>query len=452
MVGVDALSACNTNVAKILQKSLEGREVSVEDGERLFTVTGADFDAAVHVANELRQRVAPDQVTYVVNRNINFTNVCVKRCGFCAFSRGHRAEEGYYLPVEEIVRRANEAWQLGATEVCVQAGLPPRMKGSIYIDLCRAIKAELPGIHVHGFSPEEVLYGAERSGCSVEEYLAGLKEAGVGSLPGTSAEILDDRVRDLISPGRITTADWTRVIRGAHLLAIPTTSTIMYGHVETARHCAEHIALIREIQKETGGFTEFVPLSFIHSDAPMYQKSLVPGLRPGATREEVIRMYAVARIMLHGSIHHIQASWVKQGIEMAKLCLQAGADDLGGTLMNESISTAAGAGHGHFMRPVDLRTAVREIGRIPVERTTTYQTLRVMDHEPDRPEPLDASNVDGNQFGSYHSLIGSGEFRYKTPHQPTSRPAACGADSATPLAKRAPSTQINPPIATVIVT
>lgn len=413
MVRVETLSACNTGIAKILQKSLEGREVSVEDGERLFTVTGGEYDATVHIANELRMRVSPDRVTYVVNRNINFTNVCVKRCGFCAFSRGHRAEEGYYLPIEEVVRRAKEAWNLGATEVCVQAGLPPRMKGSLYVDLCRAIKAELPDIHIHGFSPEEVLYGAERAACSVEEYLTALKEAGVGSLPGTSAEILNDRIRNLISPGRITTEDWKRVIRTAHQLGIPTTSTIMYGHLETARDCAEHIGLIREMQNETGGFTEFVPLSFIHSEAPMYQKSLVPNLRAGATREEVIRMYAVARIMLHGSIHHIQASWVKQGIEMAKACLNAGADDLGGTLMNESISTAAGSGHGHFLRPVDLRKAVRDVGRVPAERTTTYQTLRVMENEPDRPEPLDAPTADGSRFGSYHSLIASGEFRYK---------------------------------------
>ena len=311
MVGLEALSRCNHEIAKILQKSLEGREVSVEEGERLFGVTGDEYDATVQVADELRWRVSPDQVTYVVNLNINFTNVCVKRCGFCAFSRGHRAEEGYYLPIEEDVRRAKEAWSLGATELCVQAGLPPLMKGSLYVDLCRAIKAEIPGIHIHGFSPEEVLYGAERSGCGVEEYLIALQEAGVGSLPGTSAEILNDRVRDLISPGRITTVNWKRVIRAAHSLRIPTTSTIMYGHLETARDCAEHIGLIREIQKETGGFTEFVPLSFIHTEAPMYQKSLVPGLRAGATREEVLRMYAVARIMLSGWIHHIQASWVK---------------------------------------------------------------------------------------------------------------------------------------------
>jgi CofH subfamily radical SAM domain protein len=216
----------------------------------------------------------------------------------------------------------------------------------------------------------------------------------------------------LISPGRITTGDWKRVIRTAHLLGIPTTSTIMYGHLETARDCAEHIALIREIQEETGGFTEFVPLSFIHSEAPMYLKGLVPGVRAGATPDEVIRMYAVARIMLHGRIHHVQASWVKQGIDMAKRCLNAGADDLGGTLMNESISTAAGAEHGHFMRPIDLRKASREVGKVPVERTTTYKVLRVMEQEPEQAEPLDRIETADDHFGSYHQLISSDQFRY----------------------------------------
>src|SRR5579863_5681013 len=251
-------------VAAILEKVLGGGEINVPEGEHLFTVTGANLRATLAAADRLRRQTVGDRVSYVVNRNINFTNVCVKRCGFCAFSRGHRAEEGYFLPVEEVVRRAKEAWDLGATEVCVQAGLPPRMKGSLYIDLCRAIKAEVPGIHVHGFSPEEVLYGADRSRCSVEEYLIGLKEAGVGSLPGTSAEILDDRVRNVISPGRISTADWIRVITTAHRLGIRTTSTIMFGHLETPRDCAEHIGLLRDLQKQTGGFTEFVPLSFIH--------------------------------------------------------------------------------------------------------------------------------------------------------------------------------------------
>ena len=408
-----AISECDPPVASILDKALGGGEVEVAEAEHLFTVTGANLRATLAAADRLRRQRLGEQVTYVVNRNINFTNVCVKRCGFCAFSRGHRAEEGYFLPVEEVVRRAREAWDLGATEVCVQAGLPPRMKGSLYIDLCRAIKAEVPGIHVHGFSPEEVLYGAERSGWSVADYLSALKDAGVGSLPGTSAEILNDRVRNLISPGRISTADWMRVIGTAHRLGIPTTSTIMFGHVETARDCAEHIHLIREMQKETGGFTEFVPLSFIHTEAPMFQKSLVPGIRPGAASGEVLRMYAVSRLMLNGWIDHVQASWVKQGTRLAQACLDAGADDLGGTLMNESISTSAGAQHGHFLRPADIRALIFEAGRLPVERSTTYGMRRVFEREPEQPDALDRIESADERFGSYPSLISSDEFRYR---------------------------------------
>lgn len=408
-----AISECDPPVAAILEKALGGGEIGAAEAELLFTVTGANLQATVAAADRLRRERSGERVTYVVNRNINFTNVCVKRCGFCAFSRGHRAEEGYFLPVEEVVRRAREAWDLGATEVCVQAGLPPRMQGSFYIDLCRAIKAEVPGIHVHGFSPEEVLYGAERSGWSVPDYLSALKDAGVGSLPGTSAEILDDRVRNLISPGRISTADWIRVITTAHRLGIPTTCTIMFGHIETARDCAEHIHLLREIQKETGGFTEFVPLSFIHTEAPMFRKSLVPGIRPGATSSEVLRMYAVSRLMLDRWIHHVQASWVKQGTRLAKACLDAGADDLGGTLMNESISTAAGAAHGQFLRPADIRALVFEAGRLPVERSTTYRIRRVFEREPEQPDPLDLVESPGTRFGSYAGLTSSDQFRYR---------------------------------------
>ncbi len=411
------LNACDPAIAAILDRCLDGGETGIAEGELLFSAAGADLRAVIGVADQLRQWANGDRVTYVVNRNINFTNVCVKRCGFCAFSRGHRAEEGYYLPVEEVVRRATEAWDLGATEVCVQAGLPPRMQGSLYVELCRAIKTAVPGIHIHGFSPEEVLYGAECSGCSPKEYLIALKEAGVGSLPGTSAEILNDKVRDLISPGRISTARWREIISTAHQLGIPTTSTIMYGHVETARHCAEHLALLRDIQKETGGFTEFVPLSFIHSEAPMYTKGLVQGIREGATKDEVLRMYAVSRIMLNGHIAHIQASWVKQGIELAKQCLGAGADDLGGTLMNESISTAAGASHGHFLRPVDLRIAARDAGRVPVERYTTYRVRRILAEEPVPAEPLDALDTDRDYFGSYRELVASEGFRFQKPRQ-----------------------------------
>jgi len=396
-------------VESVLDKALEGRELTAEDGAALFAAEGDDLHRLLSAADELRRRRVGDQVGYVINRNVNFTNVCVKRCGFCAFSRGHRAEQGYFLPTEEILRRVREAWDLGATEVCIQAGLPPRMDGSFYIDLCTAIKREIPEIHVHAFSPEEILYGATLSNRSIEDYLKALKDAGIGSLPGTSAEILDDRVREIISPGRISTCNWTAVIRTAHKLGIPTTSTIMYGHIETALDRARHLALLREIQMETGGITEFVPLSFIAAEAPMVKKSLVPGIQADVAREDVLRMYAVARLMLDAWIPNIQAAWVKQGAQLAQECLQAGANDFGGTLMNESISTSAGALHGQFLHPVDLRGWIRAAGRLPIQRSTTYKTLRVFEQEPIEPEPP----WDGDRFGSYATLIASPEFRFR---------------------------------------
>jgi 7,8-didemethyl-8-hydroxy-5-deazariboflavin synthase CofH subunit len=396
-------------VESVLDIALEGRDLSAEDGEALFTAEGDDLHRLLSAADELRRRRVGDTVGYVVNRNVNFTNVCVKRCGFCAFSRGHRAEQGYFLPTEEILRRVREASDLGATEVCIQAGLPPRMDGSFYIDLCTVIKREIPEIHVHAFSPEEILYGATLSNRSIEDYLKALKDAGIGSLPGTSAEILDDRVREIISPGRISTSDWIEVIRTAHKLGIPTTSTIMYGHVETALDRARHLELLRGIQKETGGITEFVPLSFIAAEAPMVKKSLVPGVRTEVTRDDVLRMYAVARLMLGSWIPNIQAAWVKQGPRLAQECLQAGANDFGGTLMNESISTSAGASHGQFLHPVELRDWIRAAGRTPVQRSTTYKTLRVFEQEPIEPEP----GWEGDRFGSYATLIASPEFRFR---------------------------------------
>ena len=303
-------------VESVLDKALEGHELSAEDGEALFTAEGENLSRLLAAADDLRRRRVGERVAYVINRNVNFTNICVKRCGFCAFSRGHRAEQGYFLPTEEILRRVREARDLGATEVCLQAGLPPRMDGSFYINLCAAIKREVPEIHVHAFSPEEILYGATLSKRSVEDYLMALKDVGLGSLPGTSAEILDDRIREIISPGRISTRDWIAVVRTAHKLGIPTTSTIMYGHVETALDRARHLELLRSIQMETGGITEFVPLSFIATEAPMVKKSLVPGVRTDVTREDVLRMYAVARLMLDPWIPNIQATWVKQGPQL----------------------------------------------------------------------------------------------------------------------------------------
>jgi FO synthase subunit 2 len=414
-VGVAALlGRLDLSVARILDRALAGGEVSVEEGTLLFELHGRELQALCLAADELRRQAVGEVVTYVVNRNVNFTNVCIKRCGFCAFSRGHREEQGYFLPLEELVRRAREAWELGATEVCIQAGLPPKMDGDLYLEICRAVKAELPDMHIHGFSPEEVAYGATRSRCSIETYLERLKEAGVGSLPGTSAEILDQELRDRISPGRISVQDWKRVISGAHRLGIPTTSTIMYGHVETAAQRAAHLGLIREIQRETGGITEFVPLSLIHDEAPMYRKGSVPNVRPGATGEEVLKMHAVARLMLHGQIENIQVSWVKEGLKLSQLCLNAGANDLGGTLINESISTAAGATQGQLVPPRELRRWIWDAGRLPAERTTTYDIRRTFPDPADDPlEPLDEAAQHPERFGSYFDLIRMDQFRFR---------------------------------------
>jgi 7,8-didemethyl-8-hydroxy-5-deazariboflavin synthase CofH subunit len=396
-------------IGAIFDKAAAERELTAEEGAQLLADSPETLSGLLSLADERRRRRVGDRVTYVVNRNINFTNVCVKRCGFCAFSRGHRAEEGYFLPLEEMLRRVREARALGATEVCIQAGLPPRIPGSFYIDLCADIKRAVPDIHVHAFSPEEILYGATLSGRTVEDYLRALKDVGLGSLPGTSAEILDDRIRDIISPGRISTRDWVTVIRTAHRLAIPTTVTMMYGHIETPLDRARHLALIRTIQQETGGFTEFVPLSFIAAEAPMAKKSLVPGIRPNIVREDVLRTYAVARLMLDPWIPNIQAAWVKQGPPLAQACLHAGANDFGGTLMNESISTSAGASHGQFLHPGEMRAWIRGAGRIPVQRSTAYANLRVFDEEPAEAEPAWSEQT----FGSFHQLIASPDFRFQ---------------------------------------
>jgi 5-amino-6-(D-ribitylamino)uracil---L-tyrosine 4-hydroxyphenyl transferase len=399
-------------VASALDQALSGKDISVGEAVKLFDSNGIELNLLVMVADELRRRTLGDYTTYVVNRNINFTNVCIKQCGFCAFSRDFREDEGYFLPTEEIVKRAQEAASLGATEVCIQAGLPPKMDGHLYIDICKAIKKELPDIHIHAFSPEEVLYGAIRAEMPVAEYLKMLKDAGVGSLPGTAAEILDQGLRDIISPSRISVKDWIAVIKQAHALGIPTTSTIMYGHIESSLHKAEHLNLLRNLQKETHGFTEFVPLSFVHSEAPMYNRNTVPRVRPGADGNEVIKMHAVARIMLNNYIPNIQVSWVKEGARMSQLLLAAGVNDFGGTLINESISTAAGANHGQLMRPKEIRQLIRSAGRIPVERSTTYRTLRVFVDENEH-EGSTLDSIDSSQFGSYHKLIKLDKFRYK---------------------------------------
>jgi 7,8-didemethyl-8-hydroxy-5-deazariboflavin synthase CofH subunit len=400
------------SVRRILAGCLDGGELSGADALALMEVQGRDAHALTLVADELRRRQVGDVVTYVVNRNINFTNVCIKHCTFCAFSRDHREEEGYFLPLDEIVRRAEEAAELGATEVCIQAGLPPKLDGRYYIDLTRAIKRSLPDMHIHAFSPEEVLYGSVRSGLPVREYLGELREAGLGTLPGTSAEILDQEIRDVIARGRITVAQWIDVITSAHALGIRTTSTIMYGHVETPAHWVRHMALLRSIQKDTGGFTEFVPLSLIHSEAPMYAKGLLPNVRPGATGMEVVRLHVLARLMLGETFGNIQASWVKEGPKLAQLLLAVGANDLGGTLINESISTSAGAQYGQLVPPAELRRLIRDAGRLPAQRDTLYGIVRRYDDGVEEDSPLDHVENPEARFGSYRRLIASGEFRF----------------------------------------
>jgi len=404
--------------AAVLNRALSGEDITSEEAVVLFGAEGQEYNAMVMTADELRRRTVGDIVTYVVNRNINFTNVCIKRCGFCAFSRDFRQEEGYLLPVEEIIRRAKEAWDYGATEVCVQAGLPPKMEGDLYIRLCEALKKELPDMHIHGFSPEEVLYGSIRSESTIKQYLTELKAAGVGSLPGTSAEILDQELRDKISPGRITVDQWIEVITTAHELGIPTTSTVMFGYLETPTQLAKHMDLIRGIQQQTGGITEFVPLSFVHTEAPMFMKNLVDDVRPGPSGIDVIKMHAIARIMLNNWIPNIQASWVKEGPRMSQLLLTAGVNDLGGTLINESISTAAGAQHGQLMRPSEFRQIIRQAGRIPAERYTTYKTRRVFSDTDQELDPLDlvGDNVE-EVFGSYARLVKLDTYRFEHPNK-----------------------------------
>ena len=399
-------------ISHILNRVLDGNHISEEETTELFNSNGIELNFIVMVANHLCKRKKRDIVTYVINRNINFTNVCIKRCGFCAFSRDFREEEGYYLPIEEIVGRAKEAEKFGATEVCIQAGLPPRMDGMLYVDLCNAIKKEIPDIHIHAFSPEEILYGAKRSNTSIKEYLKMLKEAGLGSIPGTAAEILDQEIRDKISPGRISVEDWIEVIKCAHALGINSTSTIMYGHIETYKHITKHLNILKNIQKETRGFTEFVPLSFVHSEAPMFNKNLIEGIRNGPTGVEVLKMHAIARIFFNNQIDNIQISWVKEGPRMGQILLEAGANDFGGTLINESISTSAGASFGQLLKPKVIRNIIHTLGKIPAQRLSNYQIIKTYsnaDYFDD--DLLDIS--DSQDFGSYQELIKMDRFKFK---------------------------------------
>ena len=416
MTSIDSLfKDADPVIAGILNDALSEKEITADKGLELINAQGINFHLVGLVADELRRRRVGDVVSFVVNRNINFTNVCIKQCGFCAFSRDFREEEGYFLPTSEIVRRAKEAHKLGATEVCIQAGLAPDMKAGLYESICREIKKEIPDIHIHGFSPEEILYGASCSNVSIKEFLKRMKEAGVDTLPGTSAEILDQKLRDKISPGRISVSNWETVIKEAHKMGINTTSTMMFGHVETLKDRIKHIVKLRDIQKETGGFTEFVPLNFIHTEAPMYKHDLHKGIRQGGSGNDVLLVHAVARIMLNNVINNIQMSWVKEGQKMSQLLLKWGANDFGGTLINESISTSAGSEYGQLLKPREIKRIVREIKRIPAQRDTHYKILKEFDDNDKIEDKLD--NVSDTQFGSYVELIKINKFNYKNPRK-----------------------------------
>jgi FO synthase subunit 2 len=407
------LKNIDPEISVILDKSLSNKEISNSDAINLFNSKDIETSIICLIADELRRRENGNVVTYVVNRNINFTNVCVKQCGFCAFSRDFRQEEGYLLPIEEIVSRAKEAWKYGATEVCIQAGLPPNMDGYLYVDICKAIKKELPDIHIHAFSPEEILYASLKSNISVHDYLKMLKEAGIGSLPGTSAEILVKEIRNKISPGRITVEDWIKVITTAHKLDIPTTSTIMYGHMETVEEIVTHLSILKKIQKETNHFTEFVPLSFIHTESPMYNLGLIPKMREGADGVEVLKMHAISRIFFNQLIKNIQVSWVKEGQKLSQIILGCGANDMGGCLINESISTSAGSQYGQLLRPKEMKKLISSAGKVPAQRTSSYKIIKEFEtkEEIDYESALD--KIDPKIFGSYKELITLNKFRYK---------------------------------------
>lgn len=375
-------------VADILSRVLEGRETSQTEATTLYGAKGADLKAICEVADGLRRKVNGDRVGFVVNRNINFTNICYMGCTFCGFAKRREDEGAEWLSLETIVERSREAAARGATEVCIQGGIHPKMPGTYYRDIVLAIKAELPDMDIHAFSPFEIWYGAAKRKMSYADFIQDLKECGLGSIPGTAAEILDTDVRKQLTKDKLSTAKWVEIIRAAHALKVPTTATIMYGHIDGPEHWAAHMALLRDIQKEHHGFTELVPLSFVHYDSPLYLDN--PGkVRPGPTVDEVEAMHAVSRIFLHGQIDNIQTSWTKLGPERAQGMLAKGVNDFGGTLMNESISRSAGSEHGQEVTAFEMVQIIRAAGRVPVQRNTRYDVIEEFrSHDPAQQAPL----------------------------------------------------------------
>lgn len=373
---VHALDRTSSVIRDIVSRCEASEAITESQIEQLFQVRGEDFSLVLQAANAMRKTISGDVVSYVVNRNINYTNVCYFKCQFCAFSKGKHSENlrgrPYDISAEEISRRCQEAWQRGATEVCMQGGIHPDYTGETYLDIIATVKTAVPDMHIHAFSPLEVWQGAETLGISLKEFLTRLKAAGLNTLPGTAAEILHDEVRAELCPDKLNSSQWLEVMETAHQVGFRTTATIMYGHIDAPRHWATHLASIRDLQARTGGFTEFVPLPYVPMEAPMYLKGKS---RRGPTFREAVLMHAVARLVLQAKLPNIQASWVKMGEAGVKACLNAGANDLGGTLMNESITRAAGASHGQEWHPLDIERAIQSLGRTPRMRTTLYQDV-----------------------------------------------------------------------------
>jgi 7,8-didemethyl-8-hydroxy-5-deazariboflavin synthase CofH subunit len=364
-------------VRSALEKILEtqnGNAVTIEEAYELAKAEGDDLLGLLAAANLLRAELSGNIVTYVVNRNINFTNICFVGCKFCAFSRGPRESDTYFLSPDQVAQKAIEASQLGATEVCIQGGLPHGLPPFYYRDILCAVKSAVPSLHIHAFSPMEIVYGVELTGMPLADYLSMLRDNGLGTLPGTAAEILDDQIRAILSANKLTTAEWIEVVRTAHRLGIRSTSTLMYGHTETPEHWVRQMLLLRDIQRETGGFTEFVPLGFVHQNTLLFHQGLA---RSGPTLAEHLKVHALARLLLAGAINNIQVSWVKLNRRLSQLCLQAGANDYGGTLMEENISREAGATAGQYTSPEDFQSLILETGRIPAERNTTYTRITI---------------------------------------------------------------------------
>jgi 7,8-didemethyl-8-hydroxy-5-deazariboflavin synthase CofH subunit len=360
-------------VERVLE-SQDGSTLTRQECSLLANAEGEDLLGLLVAADLLRNELAGNIVTYVVNRNINFTNICFVGCKFCAFSRGPRESDTYFLDPQQVAEKAIQAWELGATEVCIQGGLPRGLPALYYRDILRAVKSAIPGMHIHAFSPMEIMFGIELTRMDLRDYLSMLRDNGLGTLPGTAAEILDDEVRHVLSRNKLSTAQWKEVITTAHDCGIRTTSTLMYGHIETPEHWVNQLLLLRGIQDQTGGFTEFVPLGFIHNNTLLFHQGLS---RSGPTLAEHLKIHALARFMLAGSINNVQVSWVKLNTKLSQLCLQAGANDYGGTLMEENISREAGANAGQYTSPEEFQSLIRQIGRIPAERNTTYSRIHI---------------------------------------------------------------------------